>query len=393
MLDDAAKQAVAAVARAVREVLPLTEAMEPPLPVVGQPQAELALERITSRLGAPPFALVPAQRAGELDTFSRVVSQRLDLTRYGDALAVVTADDLAAVDRVVDATMADDFESFCRTELVCSGGGVRLRAYAAGDPAAPPVVISSACGMPARLAETWVRRLACDRYVLLWESRGLFLDFDDFDGETSVEAQAEDLFAVMDHFGVSSAHVVGLCGGAVIALAAARRVPHRVTSLSLWHGDFDLGPDTPKTDHQRNLQALMAMATQARVSAAAIHMVLSSAMLDTVPPDLAHLVLYPYVTPERLFRYCQLNGAIMGADISGWLPEIRQPTLVVTSADDATAHPDGSRLVASALPDARLEVRPHGDHISLFQQPPEELFGVLRQMSTRDASRCDVAWS
>ena len=43
---------------------------------------------------------------------------------------------------------------------------------------------------------------------------------------------------------------------------------------------------------------------------------------------------------------------------------------MVTSADDSTAHPAGSRFVAAALPDARLLVLPHGDHISLFRGDP-----------------------
>jgi 3-oxoadipate enol-lactonase len=203
--------------------------------------------------------------------------------------------------------------------------------------------------------------------VLTWESRGLFADTADFDGATDVDAQTRDLFAVMDRFAVGSAHVVGLCGGAVVAVCAAAAEPDRISSLSLWHGDFDLGPDTPKTDHQRNLQALMGMATRTRVSASAIHATLCHSMSQNVPPDLAHLVLYPYATPELLFRYCQLNGAIMEEDISGKLARIGQPTLVVTSTDDSTAHPDSSREVAARLPNATLLVREHGDHISLFR--------------------------
>ncbi len=386
MLDETANDAVKAVAQAVLEVRPLAERMPPPLAVVGSAGADRVLRRIAGRLGAPPFELIPPQRVGDLDPFARVVSDRLRLTPHSEALASVPPGDLTGVDRAVDVVMANDFETFCRQTLVCAGAGTRLRVYTAGDPSAPAVVISSACGMPARLAERWMRHLARDRFVLLWESRGLFQDFDDFDGSTEVQAQADDLLAVMRQFELRSAHVVGLCGGAVIALAAARREPELVTSLSLWHGDFDLGPQTPKTDHQRNLQALMAMATEARVSASAIHVILSKVMLDSVQPDLAHLVLYPYLTPERLFRYCQLNGAIMGTDVSGWLPEIHQPVLVVTSADDTTAHPDGSRMVASALVNARLKVLPHSDHISLFQNASEELFDMVREMSANPRS-------
>ena len=42
----------------------------------------------------------------------------------------------------------------------------------------------------------------------------------------------------MDHGGVATAHVIGLCDGAVIALAAAAQRPERVASLSLWHGTY-----------------------------------------------------------------------------------------------------------------------------------------------------------
>jgi len=360
------------------------------------------LDRVAGRLGAPRFAqldtpvvagsagavstgTVPTETAlAALDTFGAAVSRRLDLAareHLFDDLAddSFVADRLAAVDLVVDETAAGDFAAFCARATVRGADGATVRAYAAGDPKAPAVVIASACGMPVRLAESWIRRLAVDHFVLTWESRGLFGDLEDLDdggdvdGATGVAAQCGDLFAVMDHFGVASAHVAGLCGGAVLALAAAAERPERISSLSLWHGDFEVGDDTLKTDHQRNLQALMNLAVTAHLGAAGVHAVLCQSMASATPLDLAHLVLYPYATPELLRRYCLLNGAIMAADARPWLAVVKQPTLVVTSADDSTAHPGGSRFAAAALPNARLLVLPHGDHISLFRGDPRLL--------------------
>ena len=51
------------------------------------------------------------------------------------------------------------------------------------------------------------------------------------------------------------------------------------------------------------------------------------------------------------------------------LPLIRQPALVVTSEDDDTAHPAGSKHVAAALARSVLRVQSHGNHISLFRGP------------------------
>src|SRR5262249_26258464 len=103
----------------------------------------------------------------------------------------------------------------------------------------------------------------------------------------------------------------------------------------------------------------------------AVHAVLCQAILAKVAPELAHLVLYPYATPDLLFRYCRLNWSIMDAAVEQLLDPVAQSVLVVTSQDDLTAHPAGSVLVAERLRNATLHVRAHGDHLSLFRADPE----------------------
>ncbi|NUR27859.1 MAG: alpha/beta hydrolase [Catenulispora sp.] len=387
MLNSQANSAVAGLTAAVLSLRPMIDRLEPPVrvPAPGGGRGVLrglqdVVDRVCGRLGAPRLEVVRLSER-DLGPFAAAAGRRLDLPGSVAALAGVDRDDMPAVDRAVDAAVAQDFESFCEQRLVLAPDGSGVRAYAAGDPGAPVVVIAAACGMPIRLAEAWIRRLAVSHRVLTWESRGLFCDCEDYAGGTGVAEQAADLIAVMDAFGAERAHVAGLCGGAVIALTAAAAQPERISSLSLWHGDFEVGDETLKTDHQRNLQALMALATRAKVSAAGVHAVLCRSIAAATPPELAHLVLYPYANPGLLFRYCQLNGAIMEADVRPELPAVRQPTLVVTSLDDTTAHPDASRFVAAALPDARLHVLPHGDHISLFQGAPELTGTLVRFMA------------
>lgn len=387
MLSTRNRTAVAALASAVLSLRPLIDRLPEPVAVSPGPGALCGpgaaglpdlLERVAGRLGAPKFELSDggAQGFGP-DIFGAVVSGRLALTALAETLEPLPVDGLAAVDRVVDETAAEDFTASCVTALVHGPDGVPVRAYAAGDPGRPAVVIASACGMPVRLAEPWIRRLAVEHFVLTWETRGLFGDGPHPGGEhagalaaaSSVAAQCGDLFAVMDHFAVAAAHVAGLCGGAVLAVEAAALRPERISSLSLWHGDFEVGDERIKTDHQRNLRALMRLAVQAGDGGANVHAVLCRSIADGAPPDLAHLVLYPYATPELLLRYCLLNGAIMDTDLRPRLPLVSRPALVVTSEDDSTAHPAGSRFVADALANARLLVLPHGDHISLFRDP------------------------
>ncbi|WP_349876543.1 alpha/beta hydrolase [Micromonospora sp. HUAS YX12] len=337
---------------------PLLRVLPPPVRVrCADPATAAALARLCERLDVP--APTPVTAAADLGPFERVVSDLLDL----DANPAPAAADEPRV--VADARERDFTCRFRRTD-VRTGDGAVLPTYAAGDPDRPPVLLVSACGMPARLAEGWADRLSRDFHVLVPETRGLFADVDGFTGDTGAVAQADDLLAVLDRFGLRRAHLIGLCGGAVLAVVAAARAPERVSSLSLWHGDFDLGDESPKTDHQQNLQALMAMAARSPQQAAAVHAVLTNTMLGVAPPRLAHLVTYPYATPELLRRYCRLNGAIMGTDLRPYLAGLTTRTLVVTSEDDHTAHPAGSRAVAARIAGSVLHVAPHGDHLSLF---------------------------
>ncbi|GGS81864.1 alpha/beta fold hydrolase [Streptomyces cinerochromogenes] len=258
---------------------------------------------------------------------------------------------------------------------VRAGDGTPLRCWSAGPADAPAVVLVTACGMPAGLAAGWMRALAGPFRVVTWESRGMFAEPGGHGpaplAAYDVASQAGDLTAVLDALGIAGAHVMGLCGGAVVALAAAATAGDRVGSLSLWHGDYDLRDAAPRTEHQRDMQAMMAMTARSEEKATGVHRLMRRpVVLDSMRPDIAHHLIYPYATPLLLHRYGLLNGAIMSHDSRPYL-SAAQPALVVTSRDDTTAHPAGSQYVAARLPRARLVTRPSGDHLTAFDAGPE----------------------
>jgi 3-oxoadipate enol-lactonase len=308
----------------------------------------------------------PGIALGDLRAFERVVSTRLALADLMDREMTVTEDEWPEVDEIAARAIRAGFDAFFGKEIVTAFDGVPLSVYS-GRQGREAVVFASACGMPAALAESWMRFIARDRRVLTWESRGLF-EAADYHGDYAIDtaAQAADLFTVMDHYGVPSAHVIGLCGGASIALAAAAQQPGRISSLSLWHGAYVLASGCPKTRHQQDLIELMTIAAHSRPAARSVQATIGHMALGSAPAELAHLVLYPYANSELFYRYCQLNGTLATTDVEQYLSRVKQPALVVTSRDDATAHPQGSRQVAGLLPNARLRVEPHGDHSSLF---------------------------
>ena len=377
MLGPRPRAAIARLAEAMLSVRPLVEGIAAPVRVApvtapeslhpGQQRALRALlARVGQRIGVTGLSLAGGAKFDDLQMFERVVTDRLELARLVADGGVLPVDQLGEVDRIVSDTVAGSFDGFIRRETIHSSDGVPLSTYSAGA-GDQTVVLVPACGMPALLAESWVRHFAGNHRVLTWESRGLFGALAHGDGYSErLDAQAADLCTVMDRHGVADAHVIGLCGGAAIALAAAAEWPSRIRSLSLWHGAYGFAEDYPKTAHQQGLIELMTAAARSRTAAAAVDAAFCRAMLTSTPADVAHLILYPYASPELLYRYCRLNLGITSADVEPYLSRVPGPTLVVTSRDDDIADPRGSHRVAAGLPRGQLRVEPHGDHISLF---------------------------
>jgi len=360
-------------------------------PLSGPERSELqvAVNRLARRLEIDDVEIV-ARREG-LNAAELVIGRHLNLAEL-----IGMAEALAAVaDPVVDGVVTQALGEVPEAVRIERHDGSVLRGYAAGASGAPVVVIVSACGMPVGLVGGWMTSLAPFFRVLTWESRGLFEDrpvLDDrrrFDEQgCGLSAQGKDVAAVMAAFGVDRAHLMGLCGGAAIALAAA--ASPGVVSLSLWHGDYELAGRAPKTPHQQDVAAMLTMAARGRAQAASLCRLFDRpATVAKLRPDIAHHIFYPYANPELLYRYGRLNGTIMSTDCAPYLPSVVQPTLVVTSPGDTTAHPEGSVYVAHHLLAARLVTMPDGDHLAAFDAAPslveqavafidETVAGVLR---------------
>ncbi|GGW51104.1 alpha/beta fold hydrolase [Streptomyces caelestis] len=330
-------------------------------------QFQHRLDLLTGELGLPRLEVTPDP--------APLWSVELALSRYL-ARADTCADGSAATGRdgaqAAARFLADTFPN--GPAVVAARDGSPLRCWAAGPVDAPAVALVTACGMPAGLAAGWMRALSGRFRVVTWESRGLFPvpggQGPAALGGHDLTAQADDLLAVLDGLGIRQAHAMGLCGGAVVALAAAAD-DDRVTSLSLWHGDYELGDEAPKTQHQSDVQPMLAMVARSEGKAAGLHALMRRpVVLDAMRADIAHHLIYPYATPLLLHRYGLLNGAIMSTDSRPYL-SAPQPALVVTSRDDTTAHPAGSVYVAGQLPAATLVTRPTGDHLSAFDAGPE----------------------
>lgn len=295
--------------------------------------------------------------------------------------------DYAAVEDLASRArgIRDEQDAGIRFHRIIRADGTLITALEAGPRDAPSILLSPACAMPDRLSLRWLRALSASHRCVVPQTRGTSEQVDDprsFDERGyDVPSQTGDLIAVIEQLGLGPVHMMGLCGGAVLALLAAAKRPELIGSLSLWHADLELGPEAEKSEHQVNLRGLLDLAAESRDTADWMRGRLVSGPMKGVPDDVGPLVVRPYATTELFYRYAKLTGATMHWDSRATATQLKQPCLIVTSRDDHTAHPAGSRRLAEIMADAQLVITEHGTHLDAFKATPEQvscLSGFLR---------------
>ncbi|MCW5321953.1 hypothetical protein D8B23_16910 [Verminephrobacter aporrectodeae subsp. tuberculatae] len=353
-------------ADAVMRLVPIERQLPVPLSIPAD--APAALDALFAAAGMrPPRRIAPDATPDALGQVAlRVLAGADPLLEAGRSPA-----DALAVSR------ARGLDGAGTRRIVAAHDGVPLPVFHAGQlNAAHPVLLIGAPGMPAELTAGWLRGFGASRPVASWETRGMFGSLDRRVDGLAIDDQVGDAAAVLDDAGWDDAHVVGICGGAMLALAFAARHPRRARTVTLWFGDLDLGAAALKTDHQRNLQALMEMVTSNQVSAQALRGVLVGFMAGLSDPDLAPLVLYPFANDMLLERYCRMNHPIMSTDCRPYLARITAPCLVGYGEHDTTTHPEGSRTLAGLL-GAELVTIPGASHLDGMRGHPADLARVL----------------
>tara|TARA_R110002020_G_scaffold475558_1_gene710896 strand:+ start:10055 stop:10945 length:891 start_codon:yes stop_codon:yes gene_type:complete len=119
-------------------------------------------------------------------------------------------------------------------------GEIAIAAEAFGDRARPPVILIMG-GAASMLwwPETFCRSLAeCGRFVIRYDQRdtGLSTRYRPGQPGYGIDDVVDDAFAVLDAYGISSAHFVGFSLGGMIGQLAALKNPQRVFSLTVISG-------------------------------------------------------------------------------------------------------------------------------------------------------------
>jgi pimeloyl-ACP methyl ester carboxylesterase len=164
---------------------------------------------------------------------------------------------------------------------------------------------------------------------------------------------AADCAALIRGLGYRRAHIFGSSYGGFIALQVAVSAPDVVQSLTVGATFPDasalrapVAAEIVELSPSQRDARMLAFALSERGQA-------NEEMVAELRSILVHRA--PEVDARRL-------AAITGFDLTGRLPEITAPTLLIYGEDDPAARPAIGRRIADAIPGARLEVIPGARH-------------------------------
>ena len=253
--------------------------------------------------------------------------------------------------------------------------GVRL-AYAVHG-TGPPLVKASnwlthlEFDWDSRVWRHWLEQLGRSNTVIRYDQRGCGMSDRDVE-DLSLGRWVLGLASVVEAVGVERPSLLGISGGAAVALASAARFPqrvHRVVSYGGWASGRFLDMD----EERRAVFTAVMRAGWSMPNPAFRRLFTMHFLPDGSPEQMAWYdeLQRRSASPEMAIR---LYDALSEADATAALPEVRAPTLVVHARDDLVVPYEEARRITAAVPSARLVPLDSRNHLLLEDEPAWEVF-------------------
>lgn len=203
--------------------------------------------------------------------------------------------------------------------------------------------------------------------VVAWDARGYGLS-DDYDGPLNPLDFAADVRRVLDHYGVETAHLMGLSMGGTIAQDVYSLVPERVATLVLC--DTSDGLNITLTPAQRDEFIRLRIAPllagkEPRDMAPTV----ADTLIGRHSPRAAWQRLVDSMSALHKDSYIKTVRANTTRTTYPDARNIRVPTLLVFGEDDRLTPPTIGQAMQAKIPGARLVVIPTAGHLSNIEQP------------------------
>ncbi len=223
----------------------------------------------------------------------------------------------------------------------------------------PAIYLISGLGGSARFWDVTVAALIQDYTVVIHDQRGTDRSSRP-EMSYSVDGLAQDVVALMDHLGHTSARFVGHSTGGAICQILATDYPQRVEAMVLY-ASWSATDDHFRWCFTLRRAVLDGAGVEAYCHGNILFMypawyVQQNAAALTIEAQNASRLAQPYsVVVGRI-------GAILAFDWLDKLSQVRTPTLVLCAADDILTPPYQSQKLADAIAGSRLTILPTGGH-------------------------------
>lgn len=215
----------------------------------------------------------------------------------------------------------------------------------------------------------WIQHFSAYRTLIRYDERGNGLS-DWNAAEISFEAFVDDLACVVDAARLDRFDLLGISQGCSVAIAYAVRNPERIRRLVLF-GGYPIGWNVRGSAEE--IETREAMITLTRTgwgrNNPAFRQLFSSLFFpDALPAevewfnDLQRLS----ASPDNAVRLQRAFGMI---DVRDYLDQVRAPTLVLHSNQDAVVPFSCGRTLAATIPDARFVQLESRNHLILEHEP------------------------
>lgn len=255
-------------------------------------------------------------------------------------------------------------------------GGLRLGYRRAGS--GPALLLLHGAYEDSRIWSRQLEGLADEFTVLAWDAPGCGTSDDPPDRFTTADYSrcAVELLAAL---GFSSAHVLGLSWGSMLALDLVSRHPEAVDSLVLASAYAGWAGSLPAEEVQRRVaQVLREVELPAE---AFIPDWLPGLLTDAAPAGAADEVaaIMADFHPAGMRHAALTMGA---ADLRPVLPSIAVPTLLLYGELDTRSPVEVGRALHAQIPGSQLVVLPGAPHLAMVEQPAAFDAAVRRFLRT-----------
>lgn len=209
--------------------------------------------------------------------------------------------------------------------------------------------------------------LAGPHRLVRYDARGTGLS--DRNVEISFEAAVSDLETVVDALGLGRFALLGMSQGAAVSIAYAARHPERVSRLVL-AGGYARGSLVVSPERAAAVEAMATLVSESWGSDnPAFRQLFTSLGFPEASTAQIHEINELQLVSASGETAARVLKMLAHVDVSAELAQVRAPTLVLHSRDDAWIPAERSREIARGIPGARFHEIAGANHVVLPQGP------------------------